>query len=57
MGDQLAPTDLTVPQARVWRGQMANLSLFLSRNSEKYFRTEYIPTEDSYGDGKRSGRS
>lgn len=56
MGDNLAPTDMTAPQARVWRTQMANFSLFLSRNSDTYFRCEYIPIEDSYGDKKKSGR-
>lgn len=34
------------------REELSKVSMWLSRNSEKYFRTEYISTEDSYGDEK-----
>lgn len=32
------------------REEISKLSLWLSRNSEKYFRTEYVPAEASYED-------
>lgn len=53
MGDHLAETNLTVERSRVWRREIAKLALWLSRNSEKFFRTEYIAVEDSYGGDKR----
>lgn len=30
------------------REELSKLSLWLSKNSEKYFRTEYISAEDAY---------
>lgn len=30
------------------REELSKLSLWLSKNSEKYFRTEYISAEDTY---------
>lgn len=34
------------------REELSKFSLWLSKNSEKYFRTEYIPVEDTYEKAK-----
>ncbi|KAJ5195375.1 Chromatin modification-related protein eaf3 [Penicillium cinerascens] len=46
----LAQTNMDIQNTQRMREEISKLSLWLSRNSEKYFRTEYIPAEDSYED-------
>lgn len=46
----LAQTNMDVQNTQRMREEISKLSLWLSRNSEKYFRTEYVPAEASYED-------
>jgi hypothetical protein len=50
----LAQTNMDVSNTQRMREELSKLSLWLSRNSEKYFRTEYIPAEQSYEDADDS---
>lgn len=40
-------------QVRVWQEELNKLAHWLSKNSEKYFLTQYILYEDSYGGDRR----
>lgn len=46
----LAQTNMDIQSTQRMREEVSKLSIWLSRNSEKYFRTEYIAAEDSYED-------
>ncbi|KAJ6113943.1 Chromatin modification-related protein eaf3 [Penicillium sp. IBT 18751x] len=50
----LAQTNMDVSNTQRMREELSKLSLWLSRNSEKYFRTEYIPAEQSYDEADDS---
>ncbi|KAJ5102595.1 Chromatin modification-related protein eaf3 [Penicillium argentinense] len=46
----LAQTNMDLRGTQRTRDELAKFALWLSKNSEKYFRTEYIPVEESYAD-------
>ncbi|KAJ5123677.1 Chromatin modification-related protein eaf3 [Penicillium atrosanguineum] len=50
----LAQTNMDVSNTQRMREELSKLSLWLSRKSEKYFRTEYIPAEQSYDEADDS---
>lgn len=39
------------------REELSKFSLWLSKNSEKYFRTEYVPVEDTYEKSPKAAKA
>lgn len=44
----LAQTNMTQTGTNRMREEVSKLSIWLSRNCERYFRTEYVPAENYY---------
>ncbi|KAJ5988039.1 Chromatin modification-related protein eaf3 [Penicillium waksmanii] len=53
----LAQTNMDLQSTQRLREELSKFSLWLSKNSEKYFRTEYVPVEDTYEKSPKAAKS
>lgn len=53
----LAQTNMDLQSTQRLREELSKFSLWLSKHSEKYFRTEYIPVEETYEKSPKATKS